>query len=379
MTTDTRQPFSRMHNFGLLAAVVAGAVCAWEIWTHGDAFLESYLLAFFFWWTVSLGCLGVLIIHRLTGGRWGRAARPILESGAMTMPLMTLAFLPIALELDRIYPWASSYASAEHASSQVEELYLNPPFFQMRAGSYFAVWLTLSFVMCRTARSGSRRSRAKTRLAAGGLVLMLLTCTFAAIDWGMSLDPHWYSTMYGALVAVGAALSGLALTTAVAAALQAGSNQSVHPMPPQTLADLGTLLLVFLMLWAYCAFSQFLIIWSGNLPEENVWYIARLTGGWQWIGLAAVVLGFAVPFCLLLSRDLKESPRWLAGVATLVFIVQWVYIGWILLPSFRPGDLFVRGSDIAAPLALGGLWIVLFAYLLTRRMPASRALSTSLP
>ena len=339
---------------------------------RGEALLQAYLVAFLFWWMTSLGCLVVLMIYYLTGGRWGRGIAPLLESGALVMPLLAVAFLPIALSLDRLYPWAASEASNGHGLSQVEELYLNPQSFWARAAGYFVVWSFLSFAMCRRTTRGPRRSRAKRRIAAGGLPLLMLTCTFAAIDWGMSLDPGWYSTMYGALVAVGAALAGLALTTAVAATLEADLAPAARMMAPQTLADLGTLLLAFLMMWAYCAFSQFLIIWSGNLAEENVWYVARLTGGWQWVGLATVILEFALPFCLLLSRDLKFSPRWLAGVAMLVFVAQWMYMAWTITASFRPGDFYVRLADVAAPVALGGLWMAVFVSLLARRLPSHR-------
>jgi hypothetical protein len=258
-------------------------------------------------------------------------------------------------------------------SPQVIELYLNPRFFRIRAAGYFVVWSLLAFLLLRPVRRGPQRSRARRRVAAAGLVLLGLSCTFASIDWGMSLDPHWYSTMYGALVAVGASLAGLALATGSAATLKMRASQDSDFIPLQALADMGTLMLAFVMLWAYCAFSQFLIIWSGNLPEENVWYIARLTGGWQWLALAAICLEFAVPFGLLLSRELKQNPSRLAGVALLVFVMQFVYMAWTIMPSLRPGYVSVRLSDLAAPVALGGIWMTWFTTLLRRRLRVIQA------
>jgi hypothetical protein len=379
----------RQRVGGILAAVAGAAICASTIndWGH-QRLLESYLLAYLFWWMVSLGCLGVLAIYYLSGGRWGSATRPLLECGAMTMPLVALSFLPIAAEVERIYPWASDYtkgevvaaetsaddAMVEHkhgAAPDVKRWYLNREFFLARAVGYFVVWLGLTYVL--SARPRVRgRGRLQRRVAAGGLVLLLLTCTFASIDWGMSLDPAWYSTMYGALMAIGATVAGFAWVTMIAAALQTRSGADTALLEPQTLADLGTLMQAFLMLWAYCAFSQFLIIWSGNLPEENVWYVARLTGNWQFFGLAAAGLEFAVPFCLLLSRDVKFAPKRLAAVAMLVFVMQFAYLIWTIVPSLRPGPVAIVMSDIAVPIALGGIWVALFATLLSRRWPRMR-------
>ncbi|REK18765.1 MAG: hypothetical protein DWQ37_02875 [Planctomycetota bacterium] len=380
-----RETIARWQRGGLLVAAVGVGLCALAATVRLDTLLESYLLGFLFWWMVSIGCLGVLLVYYLSGGRWGLAARPFLECGAMTMPLAALAFVPIALQMDRIYPWAAesehTVASADaspaemtsdaghHIPPDVQRLYLNVEFAQARAVGYFVLWVLLVLAFCLRARRGPRRPRGRRRLAAVALALMILTCTFASIDWGMSLDPGWFSTIYGALIAMGGALAGLAITTAAAASLQSRTPSGTQLVVPPTLADLGTLTMAFLMLWAYFAFSQFLIIYAGNLPEENVWYITRLQGGWQWFGLAAIVGGFVVPFGLLLSRDLKHNPRWLAGVALLVFGMQFVYLAWTILPSFRPGEILVRWTDVVAPLALGGLWTALFASLLARRVP----------
>jgi hypothetical protein len=213
------------------------------------------------------------------------------------------------------------------------------------------------------------RHRFRRLLSAGGLVILILSVTFASIDWAMSLDPAWYSSIYGASVLIGGALAGLAWVTLSFAALERRRPSESRVGSSTTLGDLGTLLLAFLMLWAYFAFSQFLIIWAGNLPEENVWYINRLRGGWQWIGLAVVVLQFAVPFLMLLSREWKQNPHSLTVIAALIFVMQFFYSLWTISPSFYLEGLFIHWADVVAPLAIGGLWVSAFVWLVRRRIP----------
>jgi hypothetical protein len=374
----------------LVVAVVAGGCCAWSAVIDVEAFLQSYLVAFLFWWLVSLGSLATLAIYYLTGGRWGLAARPLLECGVMTLPLVAVAFLPIALQLPHVYPWANAglveqRAGALLASTQplgkaierasrppadVARLYLNPAGYWIRGGVYFAVWLFVGYALCRPMWPRARRSRGRRRLAAAAIVASLLGGTFAAIDWAMSLDPGWYSTIYGVLLLAGGALAALSLATACAAQLQSRVDPAALLAQGDVLADLATMTMAYLMFWAYLGFSQFLIIWSGNLPEENVWYLARLSGGWQWVALAVVMLGFAAPFALLLSRDLKHDAASVTRLMLALAAMQLVALAWLVLPSFRPAHLWLQLADFAAPLALGGVWLAGSASLLVRRLPA---------
>lgn len=328
-------------------------------------FLHFYLIGFLFWWSVTMGCLGLLMLYYLVGGRWGAAVQPLVECAALTSPLIALLFLPVAASLERLYPWTGAgVVSAQKA------LYLNPAFFCGRAAGYFLAWSALAWLLRRRASDTSvNRPRWRQLLSAGGLVVLVLTVTFAAIDWAMSLDPAWYSSIYGALMAVGGALAGMALVTMMAAALQWSQRNGALIFPEQTLGDLGTLLLAFLMLWAYFGFSQFLIIWSGNLPEDNFWYVDRLRGGWQWLALSVVVLQLAVAFFMLLSREGKQSPSKLAGIATLIFIMQYVYLLWTVSPSLHPRQFFVDWADIVVPVAIGGVWVSLFLWLVQRSVP----------
>ncbi|MEZ6097772.1 MAG: hypothetical protein R3E01_02255 [Pirellulaceae bacterium] len=395
-----------------VVAVVGVPLCALAAVTSLEQFLRSYLVGFLFWWAVTLGFLGILMLYYLVGGRWGVAIKPLLECGTATVPLIAALFLPVAFGIQYLYPWASaSYDDApprqietrsisEETSegrsitrsetrrefrrfahpnvlvtfatptSDPKSLYLNPTFFYGRAVGFFVVWLLLAFSFRpRQSNVPADRPRWRRLLSAGGLVALILTVTFAAIDWAMSLDPQWYSTIYGTLVAIGGALAALALVTLSLAALGwCGRSMSTTNLR-QSLGDLGSLMLAFLMLWAYFAFSQFLIIWSGNLPEENIWYVNRLQGGWQWMGLAIVALQFFVPFFALLSRELKQRPRSLAAIAALVFVMQFFYFVWTLIPSFHPRQFLIDWADVVVPVALGGLWASMFIGFLRRHVP----------
>jgi hypothetical protein len=346
--------------------------------------LRSYLVAFLFWLGIALGALAVLSIHHVTGGAWGVAIRRPLEAAAQTLPLLALLFLPIALAPGTLYEWAHPEAVAHDPLLAHKAAYLNVPFFVVRAIVYFAAWILLTRAMVRWSREqdavgdvtgAARRLQLVARTA---LVVLGLTGTFASIDWMLSLEPHWFSTIYGILFMGGCVLSALAFAIPVTA-LIADRPPFAAALSADVFHDLGKMLLAFVLLWAYFSFSQFLIIWSGNLPEEIVWYITRAGSGWQWFGLAAVGLAFALPFTLLLSRDLKHNPRWLAGVAVLVFVMQLIYLTWTIVPSFRPAASSILLSDVGAPIGLGGMWLALFATMLLWRLPALRLAAARLP
>jgi hypothetical protein len=353
------------------AALVAGAVGLAASAAGGLAnppqFFRSYLFAFLFWAGLAVGCLSISMIHHLTGGLWGAVIRRILEAGTRTLPLVALMFLPVALAVPRLYPWADPGRVAADPLLRHKAAYLNPPFFYGRAAFYFAVWITLAAAMSRWSlaldagpdRATSRRLRG---LSGGGLVLLGLTITFSSIDWAMSLDPHWFSTIYGVLFMVGQALSALAFVIVCVAVLGVQKPLS-DVVRPGTIHDLGKLMLAFVMLWTYVNLSQFLIMWAGNLPEEIPWYIRRLHGGWQYLALALVLFHFAVPFLLLLSRDLKRNARPLAFVAGLLLAFRVADVYWLVAPDTgghgaAPGFHWL---DVAIPLGLGGLWLAAFA------------------
>lgn len=356
-----------LHRVQRLAIGIGGAallVCAIAGLTNPTQLLRSYLVAYLFWMGAALGCLALLMIQHVTGGAWGVAVRRLLESGARTVPVMALLFLPIALGVGELYEWAQPEHVAHDPLLQQKALYLNVPFFLARAAFYFLAWALLARALSRWSlrqdESFDPKPAERMELVSrGGLVLLGLTMSFAAVDWAMSLEPHWFSTIYGVIYMGGSALTAFALVIPMAALL------AHHPplkglITQDQLSDLGKLLLAFVMLWAYFNFSQFLIIWSGNLPEEITWYLARLRGGWQWVALLIVLAHFALPFALLLSRRLKRNPQALALVALFLLVLRYVDTFWLVAPAWEPSRLGIHLLDAAAVLALGGLWLWLF-------------------
>ena len=266
-----------------LALCVAGAL----IWPH--RFFAAYLVGFLFWIGIALGSLGITMLHHLVGGSWGLPVRRPMEAGAMTLLPLAVLFLPVAFNLPILYPWARPEEVRLDEDLYRKTAYLNVSFFLIRALAYFAIWIVFAFLLRRWSRAQDETtdpapSHRLQQMSGPGLVLLFLTGTFAAMDWGMSLEPNWASTIYGTMLIVGQALSTLALMIAVAIMLTVDRPMN-EVATPARLHDLGNLLLAFVMLWAYMAFSQFLIIWAGDLSEEIPWYLRRTHGGWQWIAL----------------------------------------------------------------------------------------------
>jgi hypothetical protein len=339
------------------------AACALLSWNAPDRFLRAYLIGFMASWAVAVGATGLLALGSATGGQWAAVCRPFYLAIAQTMPLVAVLFLPIALNLEPIYPWAAGATGEPHAGSHVQAIYFDRTFFLGRAIGYFIVWLAVVGVLTLASRRGRPAESAfRRRAGAIALVLIVPTASFAAFDWAMSLEPQWHSSIYGAIFLASGALAAHALATCGAATTMASlepaggvrHDSGIALERANILNDLGNLMLAFLMVFAYFAFSQFLIIWSGNLPAEIVWYIRRLSAGWEWLAVAIVVLHFVVPFLSLLSRDLKRSPRALATVATLLLVMFVAHTYWAIAPAFATAGAVFHGTNFAAIAALGG-------------------------
>ena len=334
-------------------------------------FFRSYLVAYLFWIGITLGSLAVLMVQHLTGGNWALVIRRILEAGSRTLPLMAIAALPLLAGMTSLYSW-SRPEETDPVIVQ-KHLYLNPQFFVVRIVVYFAVWFALTFFLNKWSRmedAGEAGSPLWVRmegLSGIGLVLYGLTVTFASIDWVMSLEPRWYSTIYGLLFMVGQALGALAFAVLMLIWLSDEEPLS-EVVRTSHFQDLASFLLTFVMLWAYLEFSQYLIIWGGNLSEEIPWYLRRMQGGWGVVGLLLVFLNFALPFFLLLFRTVKRRKRSLLIVATLLLVMRLVDMYWMVLPAFGGGNVGLTWMNIALPLGFGGIWFAYFVWQL-RRMP----------
>ena len=338
-------------------------------------FFYSYLMAYVFWLGVSLGCLAVLMLHHLVGGSWGAMIQRILEAGTRTLPLLAVLLVPILLGMGFLYEWSLLSVVAKDEVLQYKRWYLNIPFFLIRAVIFFAVWLTIAHYLNHWSQrheetagqpiQATYRYRIQT-LSAGGLVAYGLTMSFASFDWVMSLNPHWYSTLYGMLFIASQALSAFAFAIIVVSRLA-----DVAPLrtvlTTQRIHDLGNMLFAFIMIWAYLSFSQFLIIWSGNTAEAVPWYVHRSQGGWQWIALVLFLVHFALPFVLLLMRMMKRNLSALTCVATVLFIAHVLDQFWLVLPELHPSRLTIHVMDILAPIGMGFIWVTLYIKLLHQR------------
>ncbi len=362
---------SRFQQRALIAGAVFTVIFAFGFFLNRDQFFHSYLFAFSFWAGISIGALALLMLQHLTGGGWGLVIRRVLEAATRTLPLVLILFLPIVLGAHRLYKWTDAHEVAEHPVLKEKSKYLNLPFFTVRGLIYFAIWLALAYFLNRWSllqdRTADRKYTKNMRVLSGpGMVLFVFTVSFASIDWFMSLDWEWSSTIYGFIFVAAWSLSALAFTIAVMAALS--KHEPMNNVVAQLhFHDLGKLLLALVMLWSYFAFSQFLIIWSGNLPEEIRWYLPRIHGVWGAIALAVIVLHFAFPFLFLLSRSLKRHAGKLVIVAVLILVMRLVDLFWMIEPNFTGKEFHFSWMDLVAPIAMGGLWLGVFARALSQR------------
>jgi hypothetical protein len=365
---------NRFRQLALVVGVVFAALFAVGSFLDRAQFFHSYLFAFSFWAGISVGSLALLMLQHLTGGGWGLVIRRVLEAATRTLPLMLILFVPIIFGAHWIYPWTHAEEMAKNAALTEKAKYLNLSFFTVRAAIYFAIWLALAYFLNRWSlmqdKTADRQFTKRMRMLSGpGMVLFVFTVTFASIDWFMSLDPEWSSTIYGFVFVASWALSALAFVVAVMAWLS--KHEPMNNVVAQLhFHDLGKLLLALVMLWSYFAFSQFLIIWSANLPEEIRWYLPRTRGIWGAIALAVVVLHFAFPFLFLLSRSFKRNAGKLVIVAVLILVMRLLDLLWMIAPDFT-GEHSITwlgaGMYIVAPIAIGGLWLGFFARALTKR------------
>jgi hypothetical protein len=348
---------------GVLAAIVGFLL-------DRDQFLRSYLFAYVFWTGMALGCLGILLLHHTVGGKWGMLIRRMCEAGARTLPYMFVLILPVLFSVSVLYPWARPEA-AHDANLQTKTAYLNVPFFIGRTIFYFLVWTFYGYRLSKWSAdqdaSGDPDLIGKMRaVSAPGLVVFVFVSTFAFIDWVMSLEPHWFSTIYGAMFLIGEVLEAFAITIALVIVFSNREPLRVY-ITKQHLHDLGNLMFAFMVLWAYLSFSQFLIMWAGNLPEEIPWYLRRFRGGWGWVALTIVVFHFAAPFVLLLMRAVKRHGDRLLKVCLLIIAIRLVDDYWTIEPAFYDQQLRMHWMDFVTPVTIGGLWLAAFFWQLRSR------------
>jgi hypothetical protein len=335
------------------------------------AFFSGYLFAYMFWLGLSLGCLAVLMIHYQVGGSWGFMTRRILEAATRVLPVLFLLFAPLLLGLRELYPWARPEEVREDPQLRHQSAYLHLGFFLARAAFYFISWIGCAALLNRWSMKGDAAAdpvlwTRRRQLSGAGLFLYAVTTYFASVDWVLSTEPRWSSTIYGMLFMASQALGAFALITSVVILLSRESPLRGVVTGPR-LNDLGNLLLTSVMLWAYLSFSQYLIIWSENLPREITWVVRRTTAGWRALALILILLHFAVPFFLLLFRGVKSRGPWLGAIALGLLVLRLVDEFWRVMPAFEPGGLAIHWTHLGSLLGIGGVWVGVFVGALRRR------------
>jgi len=368
---DLKSQLHGLQKKTLLVGILGLAACVIGAFLNPEQFYQSYLFGYLFWIGLPLGSIVLLSLHHMVAGGWGFVIQRILESGSRTVPLMAILVLPILFGVKELYVWAQPNVVVADQILQHKQAYLNPTFFTVRTAIFFLIWSILFYLLTKWSgdqdKSGDPALTTRLeRLGGPAILLYVLTVTFASIDWVMSLDPHWFSTIFGFMFVVGQALLTLAFATLAVSQLVnhkplAGVIQRKH------FHDLGNLILAFVALWAYMAVSQFLIIWSGNLPEEIPWYLHRSHGGWQWLAIFVVLFHFAAPFMLLLMRRNKRNATILARIAIGIIIMRFFDLYWILAPNFHPDVFSIHWMYVAAPVGIGGVWLAVFLSSLKNR------------
>jgi hypothetical protein len=377
---DFKAPASvdRLQKGGLAVGGVAALMAIFGLMKSPADFYHSYIFSYMLILGLTVGSLGLLMLQHLTGGIWGMVIRRPLEAASRNLVLVAVLFIPIWMGMKYLYSgngsetgWLNAPKQGEQALTSWQQGYLTSGGFLARALIYFAIWIVLMVVFNNWSKQQDQESNGEglkqrmKALAAPGVILYILAMTFAAIDWVMSLSPRWASTIYGFLFVAGQAIAAMALMIAVIVLL-AGSEPFNGIIKKRHLHDLAKLLFAFNMLWAYFAFSQLLIIWSGNQPEEITFYRSRLNGQWGVVAVIVLLFSFAVPFLLLLSRDVKRTAGVVSKIAVWMIFMRLVDLYWMTRPEFTSRAV-PTWLDIVVPIALIGLWLGMFAMNLKQR------------
>jgi hypothetical protein len=372
------QVIKTIQNRSLAVGGVGTIIALAIAFTRPTEFFRGYLVSYMDWLAICLGSMAIIMVRHMTGGGWGTIVRRILGASMRTWPLMAVLFVPFGLwGAQRLYPWMKPLDAIadpnirEHLEkhSFILHDYLNLHGFWIRAIIYFVLWGGMSALLSKWSKALDqppvRDTSARSKmLSAPGLILYAFSISFAVIDWVMSLDPTWISTMYGLIFLAGQLIAALSLAVVVERILVNYRPMSIL-LRPAYVHDHGKFLLAFTMVWAYFSFSQWLIIWAGNLPEEISWYMRRIHGGWEYVALFLVIFHFFVPFFILLSRPFKRDIRQLAWLAVFLLFICWVDIFWHVEPAFAK-SFTVTLADLVIPFAMGGWWLAYFCYNLNK-------------
>ena len=371
VTIPPGHSWNRLPIVGVVCAVLGAAVCAILGPADPRQFFFSWLVSFLFFLSLSLGALFFVLIQYAAQGGWGVVLRRIGETTFAMLPVMAALFLPVLLGLHHLYEWTHADVVAQDALLRWKAPYLNVPFFLIRAALYFGLWSFIAVLYYRGSRgqdaTGDPRVSARLRRFAGpAIIILALTQTFASVDWIMSLTPHWYSTMFGVYFFAGSFVGFIALLSVIAVALRrAGLLDTV--ISADHLQDIGKFLFAFTAFWAYIAFSQFFLMWYANLPEETIWYQARMEGSWMTVTIVLMAGHFAIPFFYLMGRAVKRRGSTLAIGGAWLLVMHFLDLYWLVMPTLHPEGLSPSLLDVAALVTVGGCFLAAASSLMRRR------------
>lgn len=382
-TPENRGNLGKLQFYGLAAGGVALVLGLIGLFTDRPAFLTAYLCSWLFVLGIALGSLAMVMLHNLTGGEWGILVRRVHESAMLTIPLLAIAFIPIAIGYKHLYPWSSPDAFESHGLHHQAHTWFTYGFWLVRAVIYFVLWSLLAWVLAGWSLQYDRTNdpalgRRIAKVSAGGLVILILTITFAAVDWIMAREAGWFSTIIGFIIAVGQAASAMmfgVLLLEVLGRVPPLSRIMTRPL----MNDLGNLMLTLVILWTYMSFAQLLIVYMGNIAHETPWYVRRGFGqihnGWIWVGVLLLVFHFFTPFLLLLWKQSKRHLWSLTAIAGLVLLMRLIDCFWWAAPGSMQDlnndapmhGMYLHWTWFVMPVAFGGLWLAVFVWLLKRR------------
>ena len=364
MNTALHSRISRIQLMALAVGLSALAFTAYGAFANTKQFFFSYLFGYLFWLGLSLGCFVVTMIHQLTGGRWGYPTRRFLDAGFLVLPVMLVMFIPLFFGLPQLYPWARLEEIASQPVLKERHLYQNAWTYIIRAVLFIAVWIWMTGCLRRwSLQQDITPDAAPTRkartLSGPGIVVYVLLATFAYVDWIMSLESRWHSTMFAVIMIIGQILVAYAFAV-IMLTLFKDQSPIAEVVTPTHYHHLGNLLLTFVLFWTYISFGQLLIIYSGDLPHELDWYLHRIAGNWKWVVGALALFHFFLPFFLLLFRFMKQRVAPLAVLAAILFLAHMIDAYWLVMPSFHPTGIVLSWLDFAAPIGIGGIWLAFF-------------------
>lgn len=351
-------------TWALIAGIAGLLISAIGFMMDTSQFYHSYLVAFLFWTSIVLGGLFFTMLNHITGARWSIVLRRITESVMLVLPLIAAFFIPLLFGLHDLYHWTHAEEVAHDHLLQEKAPYLNVTFFIIRAVLYFAVWIVLARILSRISLKQDAEAKESyikrmRNLSAPGLLLFALTVTFAAFDWLMSLNPHWYSTIFGLYFFSGCFLAVLGFMVLLGNGLRSKGILS-ETITVEHYHDLAKLLFGFTIFWGYMGFSQYFLIWYANIPEETIWYLQRWEGSWKYITLIIVFGHFAIPFLGLMIRAAKRNMAWLSFISAWILLMHWIDLYWMVFPTHNPGMFHFSWMDLSLFIGIGGVFFWFF-------------------